>query len=193
MANVLTLPQPPDPKQFRGPTARPGSDLAQWAVISKGKLEINSLKNARLFNDLQSEISNVANILTDNVVLASAVSFTSGTAANVASLSLTSGKWDVAGALALSVAAGTTLTAVQVGVTTASATLPSAPADGIAIAGWVGTSTGTGGSAVALPTDQARVSIANTGTVYLVGEAKFSGSTCSGYGYLRARYAGTFS
>jgi Pectate lyase superfamily protein len=111
----------------------------------------------------------------------SAVSLTTATAANVTSISLTAGDWDVDGNVNI---AGSTATYTQGvgGISTTSATLPTD-----------GTEVNSGAQFTALSvTDgltlpRKRVSISSTTTVYLVGKATFSAGTMTAYGSISAR------
>jgi predicted nucleic acid-binding protein len=55
----------------------------------------------------------VGEFITSNIVVGSAVALTTGTAANVTSVSLTAGDWDVCGEVDLSTAATTNVTGVS--------------------------------------------------------------------------------
>jgi len=107
---------------------------------------------------------------------------TSGTAQNLTSISLPPGDWYVEGYVTYSVASGATLTDWIAGVNTVSATVPALGnywQMHVSVAG----GTGVGVQANA-PVSRQNVT-ANT-TVYLVGQATFSGGTVAASGYLRA-------
>lgn len=112
---------------------------------------------------------------------ATGVSLTSGTSANITSVSLTAGDWDVSGTISF-VPAGTTVpSAFNCGASTTSATL-----------GGLGTQTFLGASfpagvAQGLAAPSQRISIASTTTVYLVGASTFTTSTMTANGFIRAR------
>jgi hypothetical protein len=115
----------------------------------------------------------------------SAVALTNGVNANVTSISLTAGDWDV-NATACFAPAGTTQSTVWVGaISTVSATLPSAPNEG---GTFIVPATSTGVS-MCNTTGVRRISIASTTTVYLVVQASFTVSTNSAYGFIGARRA----
>lgn len=105
-----------------------------------------------------------------------AVALTSGTSANVTSISLTAGDWDVDG----TVVTNANVTSLQGAVNTVSATLPATGTAGSVrlIASLSGTNV--------LPTGTRRLSLSATTTVYLVVNAAFTGSV-SAYGSIRAR------
>ena len=114
----------------------------------------------------------------------SPVSLTSGASANVTSISLTAGDWDVMGMIGFNIAATTVISYAQGGANTASATLPSNN-DTFYITPAVPATASYIGLQMAIPTY--RISIASTTTVYLVALATFSVSTVSAYGFISAR------
>jgi hypothetical protein len=113
------------------------------------------------------------------VLTGSAVTLTTMTPANVASISLTAGDWDVSGTVQ-TVAGGTTVTQyliVSVGATSATVVAPFME---------ISSANAAGGS-VGLPSQLTRVSIAATTTIYLVAQAGFTISTLKAFGTIRAR------
>lgn len=119
--------------------------------------------------------------LESKIASGSAVSLTTATAANITSISLTAGDWDVEGSINFSQGAATA-TATVGGINTTSATLPT---DGSEVnSGVIGT-TITVVDGVTLP--RRRVNVSATTTVYLVGRATFSAGTVTGYGVINAR------
>lgn len=116
--------------------------------------------------------------------IGSAVSLTTATAANIASISLTHGDWDVSGVLWFNANGAAVITNAYLGITPTSATLPSA-----------GTNFGTAGIAsslsatgiFSLQSASFRISLAATTTIYIVAYSTFTISTNSAYGGLRAR------
>lgn len=110
----------------------------------------------------------------------SGVSLTTGTGANVTSISLTAGDWDVSGIVSYTGTAVTTVTTSGISTTSAttsnigdaavqSPTGPNAAAD----------------SSFSIP--GYRLSLSGTTTVFLVAKASFSGSTLNAYGRISAR------
>jgi hypothetical protein len=123
--------------------------------------------------------------VSSNVASGSAIGLTTLTAANLTSLSLTAGDWDVVCDAAFgSTATGTTYLAA--GVSTSSATFNFA-------GGFYGLHVTPSGTILGNgPTEKAgpvRLSLASTTTVYGVVAAEFSGGTCTAYGLLQARRA----
>lgn len=110
----------------------------------------------------------------------SAVSLTDATAANITSISLTAGDWDVEGNVNL-LGTGATFTAGASGINTTTATIPT---DGKAnfVDGDL-----TGNFTEGMSLARKRVNISATTTVYLVGRATFSAGTVTGYGAITAR------
>ena len=123
--------------------------------------------------------------------LASAVTLTTATSANVTSISLTAGDWDVWADMYLTGTATAQITSINAGVTTTSATIPSATVPA------TNTSLGRSGSAdtyivgtTSLPVTSAlacRQSLSGTTTVYLVANVTFTVTTVQAYGIIRAR------
>lgn len=123
----------------------------------------------------------IGEYMSSTVLTASAVSLTTDTAADVTSLSLTAGDWDVDGLVWQKIAGGASCTYMAVWISTTSATAPTAPAGGIAQAQF----TMVGNNAI--PTGAVRISLAATTTVYLSTLMGFSIGTMAAYGILRAR------
>jgi hypothetical protein len=127
----------------------------------------------------------VGQILTSVVGSGSAVSLTTATPANVTSLSLTAGDWDVWGHVCFEPAGTTTISAIIGSVSTTSGTLGTYPQQ----TGSSYLNGGTPGTSIN-PTQDAphqRISLATTTTVYLVAQATFATSTLSAYGAITAR------
>ncbi|MBJ9686789.1 hypothetical protein I5589_06815 [Burkholderia vietnamiensis] len=106
---------------------------------------------------------------------------TTGVAANITSLSLTTGDWVITGACAWSPSGGASLTVQQCGISTTSATF-----------GGFGTTTSlmiSGGSASGsgIPTPTVDLKLAAPTTVYLVTNAGFGSGTVTATGLIRAR------
>lgn len=126
----------------------------------------------------------VGEIVESTVLVGSAVALTSTVTANITSISLTAGDWDVWGSTWYTLNAFTTLQVIIGGINTTSATLPTAPGAG-AMEQAAGTFTlgATQGRNIGLR----RLSLSATTTVYLVVQATFITSTVSAYGYIGAR------
>lgn len=127
---------------------------------------------------------NIGEYSESEVLVGSAVSLTTATPANVTSLSLTAGDWDVWATVAFSLNAATTLSLIAGGINTTTGTLPTAPGKG---AYAIQQLTFTPGVTQAMSVGQRRISIAGTTTIYLVAQADFAVNTCAAYGILAAR------
>ena len=126
-------------------------------------------------------------VVTQSVFSGSAVSLTSTTTANITSISLTPGDWDVDGVGCFVPAGTTTVQALQGAVSTTSATLPTSGANGRFTHVQPSAVLTTANPCYSI--DRVRVSIANTTTVFLVEQATFGTSTLTGYGTIYARRA----
>lgn len=114
----------------------------------------------------------------------SLVSLTTGTPANVTSISLTAGDWDVWGNVGFSLNAATTLTNIIGWVSATSATLPANPNKGGQAYLNLAFTTG-GGQLLGIP--GRRFSLASTTTIYLSTQAAFGVNTCAAFGSIVAR------
>lgn len=123
----------------------------------------------------------VGEYIESDVLIASAVSLSSGSSANVTSISLTAGDWEVHGSVGFNVSIGTS--SVIGGISTTSSTLALLSQKGAMIA--INDSAATTGQM--LPVGARRLSIASTTTVYLVARATFSSGSVSAYGIIWAR------
>jgi hypothetical protein len=125
----------------------------------------------------------VGEYISSTIAVGSAVSLTTGTAANVTSISLTAGDWDVTGVVDFRLAATSTVSYLQGSVSLVSAT---AGAQDTGFSNPYSISAGLSvDAAEVLPVS--RLSLAATTTVYLVATAGFAISTLTAYGTLRAR------
>ena len=126
----------------------------------------------------------VGEFVSSTVLVGSAVPLTSTITANVTSISLTAGDWDVWGNIATSVAGGTTTSTFAGAISVVSATFPTIPNGGAA---FVTSYASPAGQSNGFPVGRQRISIAVTTTVYLVVSSTFDVSTSSAYGFLGAR------
>ncbi len=118
------------------------------------------------------------------LLIASEVSLTTGTSANVTSISLTAGDWDVWGEVWFDSGATTTITISRCWVNTTSATLPTVPSDSTSV-------TIVDGAALNfnphVPVAIARALLSGTTTYYLGTRTDFATSTLAAYGKICAR------
>lgn len=130
----------------------------------------------------------VGEFISSTVLSGSAISLSTTTAANITSISLTAGDWDVCWTLAFQTGASTSLTDVRGASSSTSATLPNV---GTAVTPYTimqfnafvpGVTTFAFGGGL-----QGRVSLSGTTTIYLVARGTFSVSTLVAYGAISAR------
>jgi hypothetical protein len=126
----------------------------------------------------------VGETITSNVAQGSAVSISNNTPANITSISLTAGDWDVTGTVAMNPAGTTTVSALVGWISTTSATLPTLPNSGAEFAFQLPFTTGV---IQALPTGRIRINVSSTTTTYLSVQSTFAVSTNSAFGFIMAR------
>ena len=131
----------------------------------------------------------VGEFVTATVAVGGAVALTTATPANVTSISLTAGDWDLSSMIDMNLT-GATVTDMRGGPSLTTVTLPTQPGgaglgtDALIVdtSNFV-TTTGVMG----LPTPPVRLSIAATTTVFLVAQATFAVGTIGAFGTIRAR------
>jgi hypothetical protein len=134
----------------------------------------------------ETDVAAIGSFLSSSVPVGSAVALTTTVVADITSLTLTPGTWDVNGVVVFSPNAATNTTVLIAAVHTTSATLPAFPAEngrthyGMPF---------TGGVAQALPCGPRRFTVLVDTPVYLVADAIFTVDTMSAYGFLRAHQA----
>lgn len=126
---------------------------------------------------------NIGELISSTVLVGSAVALTNNTAANITSISLTAGEWDVSGVAILNPGGSTVLTSVFGWINTVSATPPTPPGSG-GYAAWAGSATA---SIIAQCVGPRQLSLSSTTTVYLGILANFTSTAPGGYGFIRAR------
>ena len=117
---------------------------------------------------------------------AATVAVSTGASANITSISLTAGDWDVEGEFATHPAAGTVTSAITVGTSATSATLPAFGASNGTYTAQ-GNMTATANANFILGVPRTRFSLPETTTVYLVANIAFSVSTMTVSGWIAAR------
>lgn len=113
------------------------------------------------------------------------VSLTSGTTANITSISLTAGDWQVCGLVGSDPAGTTTQSGLIGSITTTSATIPTSPNGGAYVS--VLYATTAAGVFVTAPVGCMRQLLSSTTTIYLVINSTFAVSTNAAYGFIWAR------
>jgi hypothetical protein len=125
--------------------------------------------------------------LVSSIVAISGVSLTNNTTANITSISLTAGDWDVTGYVTFQPAGTTTVQSLIAGISLTSATTGSVVSPTLdspttrMVASW------TTGNAQSVPTPKAIINVSSTTTVYLVALANFGVSTLTAGGVITAR------
>lgn len=128
---------------------------------------------------------NVGQYISSTVLSGAAVVLTTATPANVTSISLTGGDWDVWGTVGFVANAATTATIFEGGISQTSATLPTPPGSGAY--SQFGLSVAAAGLMPVFPIGSVRVPLAATTTVYLVAQSTFAVNAMSAYGFIAAR------
>lgn len=128
----------------------------------------------------------VGEYISSTVLIGAAVGLTTATAANVTSISLTAGDWNVWGNVATAVAGGTTTSSVYGWISSTSATLPTDPNNGAFVQLQSAVPAGLN---TTVPVGMMRLSLATTTTVFLGIQVGFAVSTAGGYGFIGARRA----
>jgi len=126
----------------------------------------------------------IGEVISSTIAVGSAVALTSNTGANITSVSLTSGDWEVFGVIKFTGGATTTVTWIQGCVHTTSATFSD---NDSSVAIHFGGATIVANINQSFPLAPIRVSIASTTTHYLVAKSTFGTSTLSAYGAIHAR------
>lgn len=130
----------------------------------------------------------VGEVISSTLASGSAITLTSLSPANVTSISLTAGDWDVRGNISY-VGGGTVSTLSQqfASISTTSNTLDASP--GRYVAQFLGGGVDIGSSTSNSVVGPIRISLSTTTTVYLVGRASFSGNAVKAFGIIEARRA----
>lgn len=126
----------------------------------------------------------VGELISSTVVAGSAVSLTTNAAANITSISLTAGDWDVSAINMFQPGATTSASIYRGSISATSATIDTTPGRVISKVD-AAQVPGTNYQAYAIP--QTRISLAATTTIYLVSYALFTVSTMTSWGTIAAR------
>lgn len=127
----------------------------------------------------------IGQIIESNIASGSAISLSNSTTANITSISLTAGDWNVWGNVVVVGAGGSVASVIDATISSTSATLSTAPNGGCY--NQIRSNT-TADVSYVLPTGTFRVSLASTTTYYLVVQAGFSVfGSATAYGYIGAR------
>ena len=137
--------------------------------------------------------ADLGTLVTSSIPAGSAISLTTATSANITSISLSPGDWDISGVIDFNPAGTTSVTNI-----TASVSLTSATLSGQTGGSGLGTdptmawnqAAAVPAGLMALEVPTVRLSITKTTTVYLVAQATFTVSTMAAYGTIRANRVG---
>ncbi len=129
----------------------------------------------------------VGEFLSTTVAIGSAVALTTTTAANVMSLSLTAGDWDVWGQLQLTGGGSTVLNGFFGNINLTSGTIADNTSGGYIGLAWGAVSPFGLIGPISVMVPPRRFNVSSTTSVFMNAEAIFSVSTCSAYGGLFAR------
>jgi hypothetical protein len=146
---------------------------AKWRLPWSGIAGTNTNDNARA--------GTAGEYISSSVTSGAALSLSTGTAANITSISLTPGDWDVDGSVGFVPAGGSTLAYVAGGVGTTSATVIDGQDFVHPMSNFAPSVNPIGVTPVV------RISVSATTTVYLVAQASFAVGTLKGFGTIRAR------
>lgn len=162
---------------------------ALWVISGTTQFDGQTIAKGSATND-SAAAGYIGELLTTTVASGSAVSLTTATSANIATLSLTAGDWDCSAQVTHNAAATTSVTLLQIGISATTATLPTqAGGSGIGtdpLAIWRQAAAVPGG-ALTTNVGPVRVSLSGTTSVFLVANDTFTVSTMTGYGTIRCR------
>jgi hypothetical protein len=128
---------------------------------------------------------NIGEGISSTILFASAVGLSTGTPANITSISLTAGEWDVTADYDFTGNAATTVTNLIGSISTTSATL-NATAGNYTVENFTSFTAFSANNTFVLKGGPVRMSLSGTTTVYAVAQAAFATNTCSVYGQIRA-------
>ena len=137
-----------------------------------------------------AQAGSIGEFITATVPVGSAVALTTAVTANVTSISLTAGDWDVSAVVDHNIGLTTSLTQINSGISLVSATLPAQTGGGglgtdpLATLSYAAMVPGAG---IVQSAPLVRITLTATTTVYLVAQDTFTLSTISAYGTIRAR------
>lgn len=131
-----------------------------------------------------AQAGSIGEFISSSVLIGSAIGIASGGVADITSISLTAGDWEVWGSLGTNPAGGTTTQYAMVWVSATSATIPTFPTN----SSFSQLSTQTlAAYGIVLPSGKMRFSLSGTTTIYLSFSLGFLVSTNGGYGIIQAR------
>ena len=190
---VTTTTGPPDPERWVGPPGPIGPQGIQGEQGIPGPT--GPMPPGGPFLPLAGTVLGdnaaagmIGEYISSEITTVGQVPLTTNTGANVTSISLTAGDWDVKGSVAFLVGTGTSVSFIAGAINTVSAALPAAPAQGgVNIFTQPPTVQGAGTDFILQAAR--RLSLAATTTVYLVARSTFTIGTMAAYGFIGARRA----
>jgi hypothetical protein len=179
-----------------GVTGNATANVADIQGTTRQVLAVNTAGTALVFAQPQGDqllgtiandaasAGNVGEYVSSTINSGSAVALSTNVAANITSVSLTAGDWDIWSNLYFLAAGTTSITILQGSLSTTSATLNVNP-------GFWGVqatpASVIGANTTGLDVGPVRLSLAGTTTLFIVAQATFTVSTLSGYGIIQAR------
>lgn len=157
-------------------TIRPGS-----SVPIAGPIPSSDVTGTTTNDDAPS--GSIGEFASATLAAASAIALTDTVAANVRSLALGAGDWDVSGVIVFQASA--TITAAAAGISSSSGTQATQNSGALNASNLFPAGAFTGDAPLLTPV--VRMSLAAPTTVYLVASAGFSGAGITAYGTIRAR------
>ena len=174
---------PIQPPMNDAPLAANGQWNQSWAAHLQNLTEqLTALGTGSTTND-NAPAGEIGEFIGSVVLVGAAIGLTTNVVANVTSLALSGGDWDVRGEVWFQVGTGAP-TAMSAGISQASAAIPGDPSGG-------SRTTQTWPHTVSVlqvvPLATCRVSLAAPATVYLVAVAQFPSGAVTGFGRIEAR------
>jgi hypothetical protein len=169
-------------------TALSGDDFAGLAAtqtLTNKTINLTSNNLVGVVNGSNALAGQIGEYIESSILIGSAIALTTGVAANVTSISLTAGDWDISGIVRIhSNAAGTSFTQGVGSISLTSATLDPVNQANILTPAVV---PGAGINYCGLGIPSFRVPLGSTTTIFLVARAAFTVSTAQAYGVISAR------
>jgi hypothetical protein len=153
-----------------------------WRVVS----QLQAGQVAGTATNDNASAGDIGEYVSSTIGSGSAISLTNATAANVTSISLTAGDWDVWANPVFTGNSTTTVTALIGSLSTTTATLNSTPGQRSDM-GFNNFAVFADDGFESIPVGPARFSLSATTTIFLVAQSNFSVSTASAYGIIQAR------
>jgi hypothetical protein len=129
----------------------------------------------------------IGEYVSNTLLIGSAIALTNGTPANVTTISLTAGDWDVWVNAQFTGAAGTVVNYFQSSISNTSAAIDMTNGRWTIVAAFASTVFSNSNNIISSNVGPIRISLSGTTTIYLVAQAAFTTSTCSAYGTIQAR------